>query len=406
MLDYRSVFFLLMLCFFGTSDAEAKKRKSAFERRLESKRWTLTSKSTTVRPGDIYNRSAKSIWKRRTDCFSATVDKRSVVGSEEVKQIKGEVGGFWSGISAKAKGSSFVARSYSDPYVHAIPFSELKASDACIDELIRSPDKADLVVVTDIFTAKYTTITKKSKEALLRVLMLGVKAETKNKTKSSSKDHVVIAYKRRSVAALLPLDTSRQGSLKITTTFNQGKRCNGRIRINSEEIGFTPSNAPMIHYVRANVTHHVQGFCGKYQSGKKRKSDMIQIAVRPGGVRDVTLRMQQYSLENLQTWETRYKQSKGWDTAGYVIAAGLVGTSTYFYLKRNSYYSQAEEITDISGGDRYADLRSSGKSAGDKALMFGGGGALLLSSALTHALLSTTIKKAKYNKRRKSRAGR
>ena len=396
-----------MLCLFGTSDAEAKKsKKSAFERRLESRRWTLTSKSTSVEPGDIYNRSTKEIWKRRADCFSASVEKRSVVGSEEVKKVGGEVGGFWSGISAKAKGSSFIARSYSDPYVHSIPFSKLKASDACVEELKRSPDKADLVVVTEIFKAKFTTIQKKSKEALLRVLMFGVKAETKNKTKSSSKDRVVIAYKRRSVAALLPLDPTRQGSLKITTTYNQGKRCPGRIRINNEEIGFTPSNAPLIHYVRANVAHNVQGFCGKNKSGKERKSDVFRVAVGAGGVRDVTLRMQVYSLENLQAWETRYKQSKGWDTAGYVIAAGLVGTSTYFYIKRNSYYNEAAEITDINGGDRYEDLRSSGKSAGDKALIFGGGGALVLTSALTHALLSTAIKKAKYKKRRKSRAGR
>ena len=100
---------------------------------------------------------------------------------------------------------------------------------------------------------------------------------------------------------------------------------------------------------------------------------------------------------------TRYRNSKTLDTVGYIVASGLLGTSAYFYIDSRSKYSEASEVTSVNEADRYADLRSQGQAAGDRALIFGASGGVVLTSALTHALFSTAIKKAKYKKMRRTR---
>jgi len=388
---------VVAFCFSTMAQAAARKATSPFERRLKSAGWTLTSKSISAKPGDIYNRATKTVWAPRKKCFTASMNQREIASSLQMKKTNAEISGFFSGIRAKAKGSGFEAKAYLDPYRYWIPSTELQILPACLERIRQSPDRGDLVVVTDIVSAQYQTVTRKTREALVKALVAGARAKKDDRSATFSKKPVTIAYKRRSVVAFIPVNLRTQGTVKLKTKSLSGKKCAGRVWVDREHVGFTQKKASLPVPVKAYKNHLVQGSCGK------SKSDLISVSVNPGQNLEVMLKMQRYSKKQLMASQASYRRSKGWDTFGYIAATGLLSTSGVYYFKSSKHYSEADNINTVDQGDRYADLRSQGDTARETALLYGGGGAVVLTSTLTHALFSTAIKKGKYKKQKKSR---
>jgi hypothetical protein len=113
--------------------------------------------------------------------------------------------------------------------------------------------------------------------------------------------------------------------------------------------------------------------------------------------------MQRFTPEQLQASKDAYLASKRWDTAGYVVSGGLLATAAGFYIQSTMLDAEADSVG--AGGSRYDDLMLRGERFRLGARNAGGSGAVTLGATVTHALLSTVIKKAQYERRKKSRGG-
>lgn len=379
-----------------TPQSKSKKPRSAFERDLRANGWALTNKVEIIKAGDIVNERTHTRWARGSDCFAASPVRRNIASSKVVKKSSIKAGGLWGAVSAKAKAGKYVARLYKAPYIEAIPASQLQLQSACLERLRHDPNKGDLVVVTDVVAARYKTVEARSYEALVKMVRVAnAGAKHRKKSVSASKEHIAIAYKRRPVVGFFPLDPRRQGTLKITTRALDGSRCAGRVRVDGEDVGYTGPRLPLTVPVSAGTPHTAKGFC---QSGR---SDLVRVNVKPGMTRNVSLKMQRFTPEQLREAEETYLASKRWDTAGYVVSGGLLATAAGFYVRSTLLYAQSD---DAPADSRRADqLVSSGDTSRLVAIYTGGGGAVVLGSTLTHALLSTAFKKAAYQRRKKSR---
>ncbi len=394
--------FALALTWSASAAAKAPKSKpqrSAFERNLRSHGWSLTNKVEVMSAGDIVNERTHTRWAKGSDCFSAAPVQRNIASSKVIKQSNAKVGGLWGALSAKAKAGKFVARLYRDPHIEAIPASQLVLRSSCLEQLRHDPNKGDLVVVTDVVAARYKTVEAKSYESLVKMMRVAsVKAKHQKKSVAKSKGHIAIAYKRRPVVGFFPLDPGRQGTLKLVTRSLDGSRCAGRVRVDGESVGYTSRRLPLTVPVSAGGAHTVKGFC------QDRRSDTLSVKVQPGKTKTVALRMQRFTPEQLEASKEAYLASKRWDTAGYVVSGGLLATAAGFFIQSNLLDTEASSLG--AGSSRYDDLvvRRDRFRLGTQYL--GGSGAVVLGATVTHALLSTALKKAQYERRKKSRGGR
>lgn len=378
--------------------AKAKPQRSAFERNLRANGWSLTNKVEAMSAGDIVNERTRTRWAKGSDCFAAAPVRRNIASSKVIKQSSVKVGGLWGALSAKAKAGKYVARLYRDPHIEAIPGSQLQLRSSCLERLRHDPNKGDLVVVTDVVAARYKTVEARSYEALVKMMRVAsVKGKHRKKSVAASKGHIAIAYKRRPVVGFFPLDPGRQGTLKLVTRALDGRRCAGRVRVDGEAVGYTSRRIPLTVPVSAGSVHAVKGFC------QDRRSDTLSVKVQPGKTKTVALRMQRFTPEQLQASKDAYLASKRWDTAGYVVSGGLLATAAGFYIQSTMLDAEADSVG--AGGSRYDDLMLRGERFRLGARYAGGSGAVVLGATVTHALLSTVIKKAQYERRKKSRGG-